>query len=109
MRKLPFLDAFFLRTETPRTPMHVGGLSLFTLPKGVDETEFLDNLGDILSYDGELRRPFGEKLKMGPLGTAGRIYWQEDDDPDMAYQIRRSALPKPGRAISLLEIKTAGI
>ena len=28
--------------------MHVGGLNLFTLPKGVDDTTFLRNLGEIL-------------------------------------------------------------
>ena len=41
------------------------------------------NLGEILRYDGEIRRPFGEKLKLGPLGVAGNIRWEEEDDLDM--------------------------
>lgn len=97
MRKMPITDAFFLIMESRRVPMHVGGLNLFTLPKDVDDTAFLANLGEILRYDGELRRPFGEKLKMGPLGIAGSIGWEEEDDLDMDYHIRHSALPKPGR------------
>lgn len=97
MRRMPVTDAFFLIMESRRTPMHVGGLNLFTLPKGVDDTTFLRNLGDILRYDGELRRPFGEKLRTGPLGIAGNIFWEEDEELDMEYHVRHSALPKPGR------------
>jgi len=97
MRRMPITDAFFLLMESRRTPMHVGGLNLFTLPKDVDDATFLNNLGDILRYDGELRRPFGEKLKTGPLGIAGNIWWEEDEELDMEYHVRHSALPKPGR------------
>jgi diacylglycerol O-acyltransferase len=94
---MPITDAFFLFMESRRTPMHVGGLNLFTLPKDVDDASFLAGLGEILRYDGELRRPFGEKLKTGRLGLAGSIFWEEDDELDMEYHIRHSALPKPGR------------
>ena len=97
MRRMPITDAFFLIMESRRTPMHVGGLNLFTLPKDVDDASFLANLGDILRYDGELRRPFGEKLKTGPMGIAGNILWEEEDELDMEYHVRHSALPKPGR------------
>ena len=41
MKKLSFLDSVFLLAENRKTPMHVGGVNLFTLPKGVDEQEFL--------------------------------------------------------------------
>jgi diacylglycerol O-acyltransferase len=97
MRRMPITDAFFLIMESRRTPMHVGGLNLFTLPKDVDDASFLGNLGEILRYDGELRRPFGEKLKTGPLGIAGNIWWEDDEELDMEYHVRHSALPKPGR------------
>lgn len=97
MRKMPLMDAFFLINESRHTPMHVAGVNLFTLPKGVEDTEFLAQLGDIMSYDGELRRPFGEKLKTGPLGAFGPVYWEDDHLLDMDYHIRHSALPKPGR------------
>ena len=54
MRRMPLTDAFFLLSESRRTPMHVGGLNLFTLPKDVDDASFLANLGNILRWDGEL-------------------------------------------------------
>lgn len=97
MSRMPITDAMFLINETRRTPMHVGGLHLFDLPEGVDEIEFLAELGDILSYDGDLRHPFGERLKMGPLGQFGPISWESDRQLDMDYHIRHSALPAPGR------------
>tara|TARA_R110002110_G_scaffold415561_1_gene650762 strand:+ start:63490 stop:65022 length:1533 start_codon:yes stop_codon:yes gene_type:complete len=94
---MPITDAFFLIMESRRTPMHVGGVNLFTLPKDIDDATFLHTLGDIMRHEGELRRPFGEKLKMGPLGAAGSIGWEEDDELDMEYHVRHSALPRPGR------------
>jgi diacylglycerol O-acyltransferase len=97
VRKMPITDAFFLLMESRTSPMHVGGLNLFTLPKGVNETDFMANMGQVLGYDGELRRPFGERIKMGPLGAAGRVLWEDDDDLDIDYHVRRSALPSPGR------------
>jgi diacylglycerol O-acyltransferase len=104
VRRMPITDAFFLIMESRRTPMHVGGLNLFTLPKDVDDASFLANLGNILRYDGELRRPFGEKLKTGPLGIAGNIFWEEEDELDMEYHVRHSALPKPGRYRELFSL-----
>jgi len=101
---MPVTDAFFLILESRRTPMHVGGVNLFTLPKDVDDASFLAKLGETLRYDGELRRPFGEKLKTGPLGIAGNILWEEDDELDMDYHIRHSALPKPGRYRELFSL-----
>jgi diacylglycerol O-acyltransferase len=104
MRRMPITDAFFLLLESRRTPMHVGGLNLFTLPKDVDDTTFLSRLKEVMHYDGELRRPFGEKLKTGPLGLAGNIFWEEDEELDMDYHIRHSALPQPGRYLELFSL-----
>jgi len=101
---MPLTDAFFLISESRRTPMHVGGLNLFTLPKDVDDTTFLANLGDILRDEVELRRPFGDKLKTGALGVAGNIFWEEEDELDMEYHVRHSALPKPGRYRELFSL-----
>jgi diacylglycerol O-acyltransferase len=97
MRRMPVTDAFFLLNETRQTPMHVGGVNLYTLPDGADEHEFLSKLGDLLRQEGAMRRPFGERLKLGPLGVAGPIWWEEDDQLELDYHVRHSALPKPGR------------
>ena len=97
MRRLPLTDAAFLINETRRTPMHVGGVHLFDLPDGADSVDFLARLFDVLSYDENLRHPFGARLKMGPLGVVGPMYWEKDDQLDIDYHIRHSALPQPGR------------
>ncbi len=71
MRRLPLTDAGFLINETRRTPMHVGGVHLFDLPEGADDVDFLAELSQVLRYDEDLRHPFGERLKLGPLGVLG--------------------------------------
>ena len=62
MRRLALIDAFFLMNETRQTPMHVGGVNLFTLPEGADEQEFLSHLGNILRHEGPLRRPSWRRM-----------------------------------------------
>ena len=104
MKKMPLADAFFLINESRETPMHVGGVNLYTLPKGIDDTAFLANLKELLRYDREMRHPFGELLKMGPMGAMGPIAWEHDEHLDIDYHIRHSALPKPGRYRELFEL-----
>ena len=97
MKKLPIIDAFFLINESRRTPMHVGGCTLYTLPDGVDEIEFLHDVSSQLFTDQRLRHPFGKIVNMGKLGSFGPMYWDDDPQFDMDYHLRHSALPKPGR------------
>ncbi|MBN4050430.1 wax ester/triacylglycerol synthase family O-acyltransferase [Desulfobulbus sp. AH-315-M07] len=97
MSRLNAIDAGFLLVETRETPMHVGGLSLFTLPEGADEQEYLQGALSIIKSAETFRRPFGHKLKMSPLGAAGPMSWVEDERLDLDYHVRHSALPKPGR------------
>ncbi|MCA9604248.1 MAG: wax ester/triacylglycerol synthase family O-acyltransferase, partial [Myxococcales bacterium] len=89
MHRLSPLDAGFLIAETRETPMHVGGLYLFRLPEGADETEFLGGLMDVLRSPTEWRRPFGHRLKLNPLGAAA--YWEPDERLDVDYHVRHSA------------------
>lgn len=97
MKKLSIVDKGFLMGETPEMPMHVGGVSLFTLPEGSDEQEFLHGLADNLRGKEPLLPPFGDHLKLGRAGLAGDVYWEPDDQMEMDYHVRHSALPKPGR------------
>nr|WHV03939.1 putative wax ester synthase/acyl-CoA:diacylglycerol acyltransferase [uncultured bacterium] len=96
-RKLTMVDTAFLLAENRETPMHVGGIHLFTLPDGVDEQEFLHGLAASLRADEMLQSPFGDRLKMGRLGLAGPVLWEREQSLDLDYHIRHSALPKPGR------------
>jgi len=97
MRRIQLSDAAFLYAERRETPMHVGGLSLYTLPAGVSEQDFAAQLqpGRVRARD--LRVPFGEYVSTGPVGQFGPLYWKEDDNFDLDYHLRHSALPAPGR------------
>ena len=94
MRRIELADAGFLLMEKRETPTHVGGANLFTLPKGVNEQKYLAGLVDVLRNAEEFRKPFGEYVK---AGRAGSLYWEKDNDLDIDYHVRHSALPKPGR------------
>jgi len=102
MHRLSPLDAGFLLAETRETPMHVGGVYLFTYPEGADEQAFLAETKEILRSTTRWRRPFGHKLKLNPLGAAA--YWEPDERLDVDYHVRHSALPKPGRYRELFSL-----
>lgn len=97
MKKLSFVDKGFLMSETREMPMHVGGVSLYTLPPGADEQEFLHSLAANMRDAETMLPPFGDRLKTGRLGLAGNAYWEPDPALDLDYHIRHSALPAPGR------------
>lgn len=97
MKRLAVLDLGYLIAEKRETPMHVGGVHLFRLPEGADDQTFLHDLADRLRATDDFQPPFGDRLKTGPLGLKGPVYWEEDKSLDIDYHIRHSALPKPGR------------
>lgn len=104
MKKLTMMDKGFLIGESRETPMHVGGVHLFTLPDGVHEREYLHSLAHNLHTTDALLPPFGDRLKMGRLGMAGDVYWEPDPALDMDYHVRHSALPAPGRYRELFNL-----
>ncbi len=96
MKRLNFLDTGILLEETREIPMHIGFVSLYTMPEGVDEQTFLSELADTLRDVEDFQYPFGVRLKTGRLGLAGASYWESDPSIDIDYHICRSALPHPG-------------
>jgi diacylglycerol O-acyltransferase / wax synthase len=104
MRLMPVTDAMFLMSETRETPMHVGGINLYTLPEGADETEWLNEQLALLRQPQGMRRPFSEVLKLTPFGQYGPIRLEPDRDIDMHYHVRAAALPKPGRYREMFEL-----
>jgi len=93
MRRIDLTSAGFLMLEKRETPMHVGGVNLFTLPEGVNERRFLQDLREMLRATQEFRRPFAEYPVTGRTG----LFWKKDENMDMDYHVRHSALPAPGR------------
>jgi diacylglycerol O-acyltransferase len=98
MRRLSLLDANFLMAESRETPMHVGGVSLYRYPAGVNKRRFLNELKEILLDGHDLRPPFNQRLASSLLSRANVSFaWEADEDIDLDYHVRHSALPRPGR------------
>jgi diacylglycerol O-acyltransferase len=97
MKRIDLADASFLYMESRETPMHVGGVNLFTFPARVNQRKFMEKLGEVYRSTKDLRPPFGQYVATGRLGQFGPLYWQDDEDLDLEYHVRHSALPRPGR------------
>lgn len=92
----------FLFAENRHQPMHVGGLQLFDPPEGAGP----DHVRDMFTT--ELSRhevgPLFLKRPHRSLATGGQWVWVEDDQFDIEYHVRHSALPRPGRIRELLAL-----
>ncbi|GAB3036326.1 WS/DGAT/MGAT family O-acyltransferase [Mycobacterium bourgelatii] len=95
-------DSMFLFTESREHPMHVGGLSLFEPPEGAGR-EFVRDFYEALVANDEFQPTF-RKHPATIGGGIARVAWAYDDEVDMDYHVRRSALPAPGRVRDLLEL-----
>jgi diacylglycerol O-acyltransferase len=97
-------DSVFLMIESREHPMHVGGLQLFQPPEGAGP-EFVRETYDALVANRDFQPTF-RKRPARLFGGIGNIAWAYDDadDVDIDYHVRRSALPSPGRVRDLLEL-----
>lgn len=92
----------FMLAESRNTPMHVGGLQLFTPPEGAGPEWGREQFERSLQVDDIA--PLYLKRPKRSLTTAGTWFWTEDDEFDLEYHVRHSALPAPGRVRELLEL-----
>lgn len=88
------LDAAWLYVDTKETPMHVGSLSIFSLPDVADET-FIGRLFTHLRDTPTFASPFNLKLA-NPKLKGVMPTWRTAYKIDLDYHLRHSALPKPG-------------
>ena len=95
-------SAGFLYAENRRQPMHVGGLQLFEKPEDAGRNYVRELYESMLQYDEPA--PLFHKRPTRGITTAGQWAWTEDDNFDIEYHFRHSALPKPGRVRELLEL-----
>ncbi|HEX7739046.1 MAG TPA: wax ester/triacylglycerol synthase family O-acyltransferase [Marmoricola sp.] len=92
----------FLLSENRNQPMHVAGLQLFEKPAGAGK-----DYGRALFEAGIAENDAAPLFKKRPhrsIRTAGQWVWTEDDQFDVEYHVRHSALPQPGRIRELLEL-----
>ena len=98
--RLSPLDVSFLYMETPTTAMHVGGVAIFEPPEGGFD---YDRLCELISQRIALVPRYRQKVKLIP-GRIANPVWVDDEDFDVTYHVRRSALPRPGTYAQLREL-----
>jgi WS/DGAT/MGAT family acyltransferase len=105
------LDAMFLLGESREQPMHVGGLMLFELPEGAGRDDvFPERSRDYVSrlyqemVAAQSVHPLFARRVRNRAHDLGYWSWQQDDEIDLEYHVRLSALPRPGRYRELFEL-----
>lgn len=101
-RRLSILDASFLGMESRDTPMHVGALQIFSLPKSAP-ADFIKTMVQRYRTPTAIDKPWNLKLAAVPLARALPAMI-ETDDIDFHYHVRHSALPDPGGERELGEL-----
>jgi diacylglycerol O-acyltransferase / wax synthase len=102
MDQLSSIDASFLHLETPETPMHVGSLMLFDLPKGY-RGDYYEDVKSIIGKRMHLASVLTRKLAPMPFELAEPV-WIEDDDIDLDYHVRPVTLRRPGTMAQLEQL-----
>lgn len=96
MAGMNILDASWLAVDSDDTPMHVGNLQIFSLPDNASET-FLRDQVTRMKTAFKVVSPWNKKLaKPGFVARVLAPAWVVDEDIDLDYHVRHSALPKPG-------------
>jgi diacylglycerol O-acyltransferase / wax synthase len=94
-------DSMFLLGESREHPFHVGSLQLFTPPEGVG-IEFIRDAYETMLKSDDVQPTFRKHPAF--FGGLTNLVWTFDDEVELDYHVRRSALPNPGRIRELLEL-----
>ena len=98
--RLSPLDASFLYLEEPTTAMHVGSVLVFEAPaEGFDYDQLVALVSARIAYVPRYR----QRVRAVP-GRLANPVWVDDESFDVAYHVRRSALPRPGGDDQLYEL-----
>jgi WS/DGAT/MGAT family acyltransferase len=98
--RLSLLDASFLYLEEPTTAMHVGSMAIFEPPPdGFDYDRLVTLVSARIAYVPRYR----QRVRVVP-GRLANPVWVDDEDFDVTYHVRRSALPRPGTQEQLVEL-----
>lgn len=91
--RLSVFDASLLELERPETPLHAGGVSIFS--PGLSFSDVHETLRSRLH---EVPRA---RCRVRSVRLGGRPIWDDDPDFDLSYHLRHGALPAPGNAAQL--------
>jgi diacylglycerol O-acyltransferase len=102
MKLMSPADSLFLLAESREHPMHVAGLQLFTPPPDAGP-DYMRNTYEAMRACADVAPTF-RKHPASALGGITNLAWSYDDDVDLDYHVRQSALPAPGRIRELLDL-----
>ncbi|HEY5938511.1 MAG TPA: wax ester/triacylglycerol synthase family O-acyltransferase [Kofleriaceae bacterium] len=94
-KRLTPSDAMFLYGESREVMMHVGGMLLFTPPPDAPP-DHLRRLADEIRAGVPVHPPWNLRLRSPDMLRNPLQAWVEDEDVDLEYHVRRTALPSPG-------------
>ena len=93
-------DLALLAQESASMPMHNATLEIFEPgAEGFDHQRLLRLIADRIAFVPRYR----QRIRAVPGRLAGPV-WVDDDDFDLTYHVRRSALPRPGSMEQLREL-----
>jgi WS/DGAT/MGAT family acyltransferase len=94
-------DALFLIGESREHPMHVGSLQLFEPPEGAGREFVRDSYNAMLACT-DIQPTYRKRPAF--FGGMTNLAWSFDNDVELDYHLRLSALPQPGQVRDLLEL-----
>ncbi|MEI2622205.1 MAG: wax ester/triacylglycerol synthase family O-acyltransferase [Candidatus Nanopelagicales bacterium] len=98
--RLSAVDVSFLYLEDETTPMHVGEILVFQAPdSGFDYDRLVTLIRRRIAFVPRYR----QRVRWVP-GRLANPVWVDDQDFDVAFHVRRSALPSPGTDGQLREL-----
>ena len=90
MKLISPTDSMFLLAESREHPMHVGSLQLFEPPADAGP-DYLRDSYDAMLQSTEVQPTFRKHPAF--FGGMTNLAWSMDDEVELDYHLRRSALP----------------
>ena len=98
--RLSATDAAFFYGEDASSPMQVGGVVILQPDAGTFDYQ---HIVDLISARLTLVPRYRQRVRLVP-GRLARPVWVDDDNFDLTYHVRRSALPRPGTPAQLEDL-----
>ncbi|MFL6044090.1 MAG: WS/DGAT/MGAT family O-acyltransferase [Propionibacteriaceae bacterium] len=98
-QRLTPLEVSLLALDTAHTPGHVGTVDIFDAgPDGFDYERLIALIRERIAFVPRYR----QRVRDIPARLAGPV-WADDENFDLTFHVRRSALPRPGSLAQLRE------